>query len=151
MWVKIKDQILQRLSQIICIVRYKSDSRGEVFTGFFTVSGQQQHFFDSRLTYHASRSAMVGAMGAGYPLSQNWGYNNYSSYLGYNTGAATLPGYTQPSISSYPSSLDTVLPTTSASTSPQVGWFSSKSSFWQIFGNFTYLFRFDLSGKKLLF
>ena len=31
---------------------------------------------------------------------------------------------------------------------PQVGWFSSKSSFWQIFGNFTYLFRFDLSGQN---
>ena len=58
-------------------------------------------------------------MGAGYPLSQNWGYNNYSSYLGYNTGtAATLPGYTQPALSSYPSVIDPVLPTTSAPTSP---------------------------------
>ena len=84
-------------------------------------AGQQPHFFDSRLTYHASRSAMVGAMGAGYnPLSQNWGsYNNYSSYLGYNTGpTATLPGYAQPGLSSYPSVLDPVLPTTSAPTSP---------------------------------
>lgn len=82
-------------------------------------AGQQPHFFDSRLTYHASRSAMVGAMGAGYPLSQNWGYNNYSSYLGYNSGTATLPGYTQPAISSYPSVIDPILPsTTSAPTSP---------------------------------
>jgi len=48
---------------------------------------QQQHFFDSRLTYHASRSAVGVAMGAaGYPLANNWGYNNYSSYLGYNSG-----------------------------------------------------------------
>ena len=89
---------------------------------FFSVPhGQQPHFFDSRLTYHASRSAMVGAMGAGYnPLSQNWGsYNNYSSYLGYNTGAtATLQGYTQPAIGSYPSVLDPVLPTTSSGTTP---------------------------------
>ena len=84
-------------------------------------TGQQPHFFDSRLTYHASRSAMVGAMGAGYPLSQNWGYNNYSSYLGYNTGtAATLPGYSQPALSSYPSVIDPVLPTatTSSETTP---------------------------------
>ena len=85
---------------------------------FSVPPGQQPHFFDSRLTYHASRSAMVGAMGAGYPLSQNWGYNNYSSYLGYNTGAATLPGYTQPAISSYPTTLDPVLPTNSSETTP---------------------------------
>ena len=52
-----------------------------------SVLGQQQHFFDSRLTYHASRSAVGVAMGAaGYPLANNWGYNNYSSYLGYNSG-----------------------------------------------------------------
>ena len=57
-------------------------------------------------------------MGAGYPLSQNWGYNNYSSYLGYNTGAATLPGYTQPAITSYPTTLDPVLPTNSSETTP---------------------------------
>ena len=83
-------------------------------------TGHQPHFFDSRLTYHASRSAMVGAMGAGYPLSQNWGYNNYSSYLGYNTGAPTLPGYTQPAISSYPPVIDPILPTatTSSGTTP---------------------------------
>ena len=87
---------------------------------------------------------MVGAMGAGYnPLSQNWGsYNNYSSYLGYNTGAATLPGYTQPGLGSYPSVLDPVLPTTSAPTSPPgelifelvefVGWFSyNEDIFWK--------------------
>ena len=63
---------------------------------------------------------MVGAMGAGYPLSQNWGYNNYSSYLtGYNTpGAATIPGYTQPALSSYPPVVDHVLPPSSAPTSP---------------------------------
>ena len=61
---------------------------------------------------------MVGAMGAGYPLSQNWGYNNYSSYLGYNTGAATLPGYTQSAINSYPTTLDPVLPTNSSETTP---------------------------------
>ena len=36
------------------------------------------------------------AMGAGYPLTQNWGYNNYSSYLGYNTGAAGLSSYQTP-------------------------------------------------------
>ena len=59
-------------------------------------------------------------MGAGYPLSQNWGYNNYSSYLGYNTGSATLPGYTQPAIGSYPSVIDPILPTatTSSETTP---------------------------------
>ena len=63
---------------------------------------------------------MVGAMGAGYPLSQNWGYNNYSSYLGYNTGSAALPGYTQPAIGSYPSVIDPILPTatTSSETTP---------------------------------
>ena len=58
-------------------------------------------------------------MGAGYPLSQNWGYNNYSSYLSYNTpGAATIPGYTQPALSSYPPVVDHVLPPSSAPTSP---------------------------------
>ena len=61
---------------------------------------------------------MVGAMGAGYPLSQNWGYNNYSSYLGYNTGtAATLPGYTQP-ISSYPPVIDPLLPPAGSTAPP---------------------------------
>ena len=84
---------------------------------FSVPPGQQPHFFDSRLTYHASRSAMVGAMGAGYPLSQNWGYNNYSSYLGYNTGAATLPGYTQP-ISSYPPVIDPLLPPAGSTAPP---------------------------------
>ena len=53
------------------------------------VPGQQQHFFDTRLTYHSSRSAAavgvaaMGAAAAGY----NWGYNNYSSYLGYGAAA----------------------------------------------------------------
>ena len=46
---------------------------------------------------------MVGAMGTGYPLTQSWGYNNYSSYLGYNTGAGGLAtAYSQP-IGSYTS------------------------------------------------
>ena len=59
----------------------------KVYKIFFSVLGQQQHFFDSRLTYHASRSAVGVAMGAaGYPLANNWGYQNYSSYLGYNSG-----------------------------------------------------------------
>ena len=61
---------------------------------------------------------MVGAMGAGYPLSQNWGYNNYSSYLGYNTGAPTLPGYTQPAISSYPPVIDPLLPPAGSAAPP---------------------------------
>ena len=61
---------------------------------------------------------MVGAMGAGYPLSQNWGYNNYSSYLGYNSGAATLPGYTQPAISSYPPVIDPLLPPAGSTAPP---------------------------------
>ena len=43
-------------------------------------------------------------MGAGYPLTQNWGYNNYSSYLGYNTGAAGLSSYQTP-LTSYTSPL----------------------------------------------
>ena len=42
------------------------------------------------------------AMGAGYPLSQNWQYNNYSSYLGYNTGtAAGLASAYQPALAGY--------------------------------------------------
>ena len=92
--------------------------RDEVFTVLRTVSGQQQHFFDSRLTYHASRSAMGVAMGAGYPLTQNWGYNNYSSYLGYNTGAAGLSSYQTP-LTSYTSPLlDPHLTGTSLITTP---------------------------------
>ena len=65
----------------------------------FSGLGQQQHYFDSRLTYHASRSAMVGGMSGGYPgvpgLTNTWpsygavtGASGYpaSAYLGYNTG-----------------------------------------------------------------
>ena len=75
---------------------------------------------------------MVGAMGAGYPLSQNWGYNNYSSYLGYNTpGAATIPGYTQPALSSYPPVIDTLLPTDSAETTPISPRGMCSHSFWE--------------------
>ena len=65
------------------------------------VLGQQQHYFDSRLTYHASRSAMgVGMGAAGYPLSNTWGYQTSypaSAYLGYNSASAygsSLSGYT---------------------------------------------------------
>lgn len=68
-------------------------------------SGQQQHFFDSRLTYHASRSAVGVAMGAaGYGLSNNWGYNNYSSYLGYGAGGvvgSSVTGYQPSSLAGY--------------------------------------------------
>ena len=58
--------------------------------------GQQQHYFDSRLTYHASRSAMGVGMSGGYPgLTNTWpsyqaataGYPA-SAYLGYNTAVA---------------------------------------------------------------
>ena len=54
------------------------------------ILGQQQHYFDSRLTYHASRSAMgVGMGAAGYPgLANTWGYQTSypaSAYLGYNS------------------------------------------------------------------
>ena len=52
-------------------------------------AGQQQHYFDSRMTYHASRSAGLGMGAAGYPLTNTWGYQaSYpaSAYLGYNTG-----------------------------------------------------------------
>ena len=72
--------------------------------------GQQQHYFDSRLTYHASRSAMGVGMSGGYPgLTNTWpsyqaataGYPA-SAYLGYNSAAAapglayssSLAGYT---------------------------------------------------------
>ena len=62
-----------------------------VFNGL----GQQQHYFDSRLTYHASRSAMgVGMGAAGYPLTNTWAHQYQtagypaSAYLGYNTAVA---------------------------------------------------------------
>ena len=51
------------------------------------------------------------AMGAGYPLTQgSWGYNNYSSYLGYNTGVGGAPPglgspYQSSPLSSYGSSV----------------------------------------------
>ena len=75
-----------------------------VFNGL----GQQQHYFDSRLTYHASRSAMgVGMGAAGYPLTNTWAHQYQtagypaSAYLGYNSAAApglayssSLAGYT---------------------------------------------------------
>ena len=58
------------------------------------------------------------AMGAGYPLTQNWGYNNYSSYLGYNTGAAGLSSYQTP-LTSYTSPLlDPLLVSTKAGAAP---------------------------------
>lgn len=91
---------------------------------------QQQHFFDSRLTYHASRSAAVGvAMGAGYSLTNNWGYSNYSSYLGYGGGGvAGMSAYQTPAgLATYSSPvLDPLappnaagsLPVTSEATSP---------------------------------
>ena len=97
------------------------------------VTGQQQHFFDSRLTYHASRSAAaVGvAMGAGYSLANNWGYTNYSSYLGYGGGGGVgMPGaaayQTAPGLGSYSSPVldplapvnPAALPVTSETTSP---------------------------------
>lgn len=89
---------------------------------------QQQHFFDSRLTYHASRSAVGVAMGAaGYgPLTNNWGYNNYSSYLGYGAGGvvgSSVAGYQPSSLAGYGSPvLDPLLtgaaPISSDTTSP---------------------------------
>ena len=95
----------------------------KVYKIFFSVLGQQQHFFDSRLTYHASRSAVGVAMGAvGYPLANNWGYQNYSSYLGYNSGVVGS-AYQTP-LSSYGSPvLDPLLstgtaPVSSDTTSP---------------------------------
>ena len=61
-------------------------------------------------------------MGTGYPLTQSWGYNNYSSYLGYNTGAGGLAtAYSQP-IGSYASpAIDPILPgsVSQPPTSPQ--------------------------------
>ena len=84
-----------------------------------TVSGQQQHFFDSRLTYHASRSAVGVAMGGGYgPLTQNWGYNNYSSYLGYNTTTPSLPSPYQTPLAYPPTSVLDPLLTATGTTAP---------------------------------
>ncbi|XP_023327855.1 uncharacterized protein LOC111700986 isoform X2 [Eurytemora carolleeae] len=72
---------------------------------------QQQHFFDSRLTYHASRSAVGVAMGAGYSLSNNWGYNNYSSYLGYGGAGVGVSPYQSAGLGAYTSPvLDPLLP-----------------------------------------
>ena len=73
------------------------------------IAGQQQHYFDSRLTYHASRSAMgVGMGAAGYPLTNSWGYQTSypaSAYLGYNSaGMAGAAAYTS-SLSGYTSSV----------------------------------------------
>merc|ERR550539_293192 len=78
---------------------------------------QQQHYFDSRLTYHASRSAMgVGMGAAGYPLTNSWGYQTSypaSAYLGYNSaGMAGAAAYTS-SLSGYTSSVIDPLLTTS--------------------------------------
>ena len=70
------------------------------------------------------------AMGAGYPLTQNWGYNNYSSYLGYNTGAAGLSSYQTP-LTSYTSPLlDPLLAGTGAGAAPT----SPKGKCWQLNG-----------------
>ena len=81
------------------------------------IAGQQQHYFDSRLTYHASRSAMgVGMGAAGYPLTNSWGYQTSypaSAYLGYNSaGMAGAAAYTS-SLSGYTSSVIDPLLTTS--------------------------------------
>lgn len=76
-------------------VRHLSSS---LFPLVAIISGQQQHFFDTRLTYHASRSAvaMAGSGVGGYPsplaAANNWGYNNYTSYLGYHHSGATAAG-----------------------------------------------------------
>ena len=96
-----------------------------------SVPGQQQHFFDSRLTYHASRSAVGVAMGAaGYPLANNWGYNNYS-YLGYNTGVGmTSPTYQTPSLASYGTAvLDPLLQASSLASAASVQTSSGKQRF----------------------
>ena len=82
------------------------------------IAGQQQHYFDSRLTYHASRSAMgVGMGAAGYPLTNSWGYQTSypaSAYLGYNSaGMAGAAAYTS-SLSGYTSSVIDPLLSTSA-------------------------------------
>ena len=76
----------------------------------FSGLGQQQHYFDSRLTYHASRSAMVQGMSGGYVpgLANTWpsygvtgaasGYPA-SAYLGYNTGLSSAGSQTSYSAS----------------------------------------------------
>ena len=113
----------------------------------FSGLGQQQHYFDSRLTYHASRSAMVGGMSGGYVpgLANTWpsygavtspGGYPASAYLGYNTGLASqATSYSASALTSYtgsgaldPSSLGLVTSGTSGSASGSTGLTSDSAS-----------------------
>ena len=101
---------MEWLSAISCTIfcNTREDSRLSLLTPVI-IAGQQQHYFDSRLTYHASRSAMgVGMGAAGYPLTNSWGYQTSypaSAYLGYNSaGMAGAAAYTS-SLSGYTSSV----------------------------------------------
>ena len=113
----------------------------------FSGLGQQKHYIDSRLTYHASRSAMVGGMSGGYVpgLTNTWpsygavtspGGYPASAYLGYNTGLASqATSYSASALTSYtgsgaldPSSLGLVTSGASGPASGSTGLTSDSAS-----------------------
>ena len=72
-------------------------------------------------------------MGAGYSLTNNWGYSNYSSYLGYGGGGVA---YQTPGLATYSSPVldplappNASLPVTSETTSPS-GRFAVSHTFY---------------------